>query len=101
MIDDANAQWDTEMINTTPPFGHIFATHGRESSSLSESRVDEEFDHNLAIHRFSEVSFGLNASTVTSSAAEKSFKREDYIYVSISFLSFLPPDLLNDGFPYY
>ena len=82
MIDEANTQRITTEKSTTPPPGGISATHVRESSLLTESRVDEEeWNRNLAIHQFSEVSLGLNAS-ITASAAEKSFKREDYIYVS-------------------
>jgi hypothetical protein len=90
MIDDADTQrlerQHTTEIPTTPRFAGVLVTHVRESSSLSEStRVDEDSNHNTTIHRFSEgseVSLGLNA---TVSSAEKSFKREDYIYVSFFF----------------
>lgn len=91
MIDDSNTQRHTteKISTTTPTFGGIVVTRVQEASFSSESRVDEEeLDHNITINQFSEVSLGLNASTITSSAAEKSFKREDYIYVSFYFLSF-------------
>ena len=76
-------------ITTTPTTlqvgGNIVLTHDRrEPTSSLLSRVDEfeeELDRKLASHhQFSELSLGLNA---TISAAEKSFKREDYIYVSL------------------
>ena len=78
-------------ITTTPTTlqvgGNIVLTHDRrEPTSSLLSRVDEfeeELDRKLAHHQFSELSLGLNA---TISAAEKSFKREDYIYVSFLFL---------------
>lgn len=90
MVDDANTQRDSrytfETISTTPTLGGVFVKHVREPSSLSDSRVDEEeLDHNVAIHHFSEVSLGLNR---TVSAAEKTFKREEYIYVSFLSLFF-------------
>ena len=77
-------------ITTTPTTlqvgGNIVLTHDRrEPTSSLLSRVDEfeeELDRKLAHHQFSELSLGLNA---TISAAEKSFKREDYIYVSFLF----------------
>lgn len=84
MIHDANTQrYPTEKISTTPTttLEGIVVTHVQEPSLVS--RLDEEeLDHNLSPHQFSEVSLGLNGSTI--SAAEKSFagKREDYIYVS-------------------
>lgn len=90
MINDANTQRNTtEKISTTPTLERtgILVTRTQETSSLSDSRIDgEELDHTLVIDRFSEVSSGLNASTI--SAAEKSFKREDYIYVSFFFFFF-------------
>ena len=93
---------EKEKTPTTPRIGGILVTHVRETNSLSDSRVDEEeLDPTLTTHRFSglssDVSLGLNA---TVSAAEKSFKRDDYIYVS--FLPcFLLPDLRNHGFLCY
>ena len=75
----------TEKISTTQTLDGVAVTHVREPSLLSESRIDEEeLDHNFGIQQFSEVSLGLNASTI--SAAEKSFKREEYIYVGFFFL---------------
>jgi hypothetical protein len=89
MVDVVNTQRITsEKTSTTPPLGGVLVTHVRESSS-SESRVDEEqLDHNLTIHQFSTVSLGLHTSRA--SPVEKSFKREDYIYVSFLSLFFLP-----------
>lgn len=79
MVDDASTQrYTSEKISTTPAHGGILVTQVREPS-LS-SRDEEELDRNLDSHlQFSEVSLGLNTSTL--SAAEKSFRREDYIYV--------------------
>ena len=86
MIRDASTQpYTTEKISSTPTLGGIVVTHVREPSLVS--RIDEEeLDRNFAGHQFSEVSLGLNASTI--SAAEKSFKREDYIYVGFLFVFF-------------
>lgn len=87
MTVDANTQrYTTEKISTNPTLDSVEVNHVREPSLLS--RVDEdELDQALARHQFSEVSLGLNTSTV--SAAEKSFKREEYIYVGFLFF-FLP-----------
>ena len=98
MIDDTNTQRlerhiteneKTPTTPTTPRLGGILVTHVQESSSLSDSRVDDELDPNFTIHRFSglssDLSLGLHA---TVSAAEKSFKQEDYIYVSFSLSSY-------------
>ena len=87
MIDNAtNTQrYTTEKISTTPAHGGILVTQTREPS-LSSRIDEEELDRNFSSHhQFSEVSLGLNA---TLSAAEKSFKREDYIYVGFFFPSF-------------
>ena len=88
MLDDAN----TEKISTTPKLKGVVVTHAsvREPNGLL-SRVDEE-DHDTASHKISEV------SSCTHDAAEKSFKHEDYIYVSF-FSVFLLTDFQNDGFP--
>jgi hypothetical protein len=86
VLNDASTttQWLTteKVVSTTPTLG---GTHDDREPSLL-SRVDEEeLDRNLASHQFSDVSLGRNASTI--SAAEKSFKREDYIYVRLFFFS--------------
>lgn len=89
MIDNAtNTQrYTTEKISTTPAHGGILVTQTREPS-LSSRIDEEELDRNFASqHQFSEVSLGLNA---TLSAAEKSFKREDYIYVGFFFFLLFP-----------
>ena len=90
MIDDANTQrYTTEKISTTPAaHGGILVTQVREPS-LSSRIDEEELDRHFTGtgHQFSEVSLGLNASTL--SAAEKSFRREDYIYVGF-FLPLFP-----------
>lgn len=84
ILDDANTQrHTTEKISTSPTLEGVVVDHVRESSLLSRVE-EEELDHRLASQQFSEVSLGLNVST--DSAAEKSFKREEYIYVRFFFL---------------
>ena len=78
----------TEKISTTPMHVDVAIQHVREPSLFS--RIDaNDLDHNLASRQFSEVSLGLGRNT-TISAAERSFKHEEYIYVRYLFL--FPPD---------
>lgn len=78
MFLDANTQRHTTEKTSTPTLDGIVVTHAREPS-LSSRLDEEELDRHLARQQFSEVSLGLNTSTV--SAAEKTFRREEYIYV--------------------
>lgn len=81
MMDDTPSQRHTTQNISTAPTRE--GDHVREPSLLS--RIDEDdLDHNFASHQFSSVSLGLGRST---SAVEKSFKPEEYIYVSL----FPPP----------